>query len=176
MSYHSVSAWLFGKLPAHGDFVARGLSVQARDMLDRWLSEEMAQALAQYGDGLADRFDAAPPLLFAHSGEAGWEGGTLCPSIDSAGRRYPLLVGRKVEAEHDAAPAARACVEAVYHGYANGLTADALWEIAAAAELQPPLDEPARGWWIDGAQTTEAIYGDPWPAGLLNRILELAHA
>ena len=85
MSCRPVTAWLFGKLPSHGDFVTRGLSPAERDQLDRWLSDEMEQARDMLGEQFAARFDETPPVLFAHPCEAGWEGGALCPSIDSAG-------------------------------------------------------------------------------------------
>lgn len=174
MSYRPMTAWLFGKLPTHGDFIARGLTPQARDSLDQWLSDEMSQGREQFGDSLGERFDGAPPLLFAHCDAGVWEGGTLCPSVDSAGRRYPLLVARKVEDETQAAPAARACIDAVYRAFAERLDADSLWAAAGSVPLEAQRDEPTQGWWIDGAQEPQAVPIETWPRGLLCRILEPA--
>ena len=34
------AAWLFGKIPAHGDFISRGLDHATHELLDDWLSVE----------------------------------------------------------------------------------------------------------------------------------------
>lgn len=172
MSYRPVTAWLFGKLPTHGDFIARGLTQQARDTLDQWLCDEMSQGRDRFGEKLAERFDDAQPLLFAHCDDGVWEGGTLCPSVDSAGRRFPLLVVRRVADKAQAAPAAYACIDAVYRAFAEGMTADTLWDAASSGPLEAQLDEPIEGWWIDGAQEPQPVTAETWPRGLLCRTLE----
>ncbi|WP_089929164.1 type VI secretion system-associated protein TagF [Caulobacter sp. UNC279MFTsu5.1] len=90
------SAFAFGKLPSHGDFVARGLSGPDRDAWDAWASAGLAQARTALGADFEARHDAAPPLRFAFGpgpfGE-GWRTGALAPSIDSAGRRFIIVLG-----------------------------------------------------------------------------------
>lgn len=177
MSCRPVTAWLFGKLPTHGDFVSRGLAPEARDRLDRWLSDEMALARDQLGDMLGERFDMAAPWLFAHEDACSWEGGALCPSVDSAGRRFPLIVARQTADAAQSAAAARACIDAVYAAFGSGMTADGLWAAANDADLSAREGEPMLGWWVDGAEATErsAPLG-PCPGGILLRMLERANA
>lgn len=76
----------FGKLPASGDFVSRGLPVGAQRVIDRWLTHH----LAEY---------ARLPDLWPVSGlYAVLEGPTdpiallIVPSQDAAGRKYPLAI------------------------------------------------------------------------------------
>ena len=64
-------AFLFGKMPSHGDFVARGLAAEERDSLDAWLSAELADARAALGERFEERFDSAPPWRFAWPAD-GW--------------------------------------------------------------------------------------------------------
>ena len=78
---------VFGKLPAHGDFVCRGLRAEERDALDAWLSAAMVTARAAWGEAFADRYDQALPLRCDGSGVSG----ALAASQDGVGRRYPLL-------------------------------------------------------------------------------------
>lgn len=76
---------IFGKLPAHGDFIARGLASGVRPVLDRFLTMRLA------------RYAATPDLWPAGglratlSGPAG-EALLLCilPSCDAARREFPL--------------------------------------------------------------------------------------
>ena len=59
MSSQPLNRWLFGKLPALGDFVSRGLDMSARDRLDGWLSAEMQDGRTRWGDDFDLRYDAA---------------------------------------------------------------------------------------------------------------------
>lgn len=162
---------LFGKLPAHGDFVSRGIPPSERDMLDAWLSDEMRDARGRFGEEFEERFDTAPPWLFAHDDE----GGVLCPSVDSAGRRFPLLVGRTVAATKDAAAVASACAETVYEALACGLNADQF--VSEAACAVPPLDAvEAKGWWPQEAPESADYFGQRTPPGILSRMLDWAPA
>ncbi|KTW09913.1 type VI secretion system-associated protein TagF [Sphingomonas sanguinis] len=81
-------ARLFGKLPAHGDFVARGCSSEERAALDAWLTESMERAQRHFGAAFAERFDMAQPWI----GEGPGVGGIIAASQDTAGRRYPLIL------------------------------------------------------------------------------------
>lgn len=80
----------FGKLPARGDFVSRGLPRGFTDPLDKWLSA-LTQSLTSDAetrslyDSFRIRFIATPGLC----GELGWQG-VIVPSHDKAGRQYPL--------------------------------------------------------------------------------------
>jgi len=91
---------VYGKLPAHGDFVSRGLRADERDALDTWLSTAMLTAREAWADSFEDRYDHALPLRCDGPGMSG----ALAASQDSAGRRYPLLAlsgygeGERIEA------------------------------------------------------------------------------
>lgn len=71
----------FGKLPATGDFVARGLSPRARAWLDGWLSAHLAHRLPE-GTALCFRLETPPGPL----------AGVVVASRDSVGRRFPLAL------------------------------------------------------------------------------------
>lgn len=83
-----MTARLFGKLPAHGDFVARGCTPAEQASLDAWLTASLANAQDRFGGAFADRFDAALPWLGCGTGAIG----VIAASQDAAGRRYPLLL------------------------------------------------------------------------------------
>ncbi len=74
----------FGKLPASGDFVTRGLPDGVRPLLDRWLTRTLAP--------LAQRPEDWPPEglrgLIAHGGNA--LALLILPSRDTSGRAFPL--------------------------------------------------------------------------------------
>ncbi|WP_162252368.1 type VI secretion system-associated protein TagF [Caulobacter sp. Root655] len=92
------SAFAFGKLPTHGDFVARGLSGQDRDAWDAWASTGLEEARMALGEAFETRHDAAPPVRFSFGpglfGD-GWRTGAFAPSVDSTGRRFIILLGAR---------------------------------------------------------------------------------
>jgi len=83
-----VTPRLFGKLPAHGDFVARGCTSVEQASFDAWLTASLADAQDRFGGEFVDRFDAALPWKGCGAGAVG----VIAASQDAAGRRYPLLL------------------------------------------------------------------------------------
>ncbi len=83
-----MTARLFGKLPAHGDFVSRGCTPVEQAGLDAWLTASLADAQDRFGGEFVDRFDAALPWKGYGAGAVGM----IAASQDAAGRRYPLLL------------------------------------------------------------------------------------
>lgn len=83
-----MTARLFGKLPAHGDFVARGCTASDQASLDTWLTASLAAAQDRFGGEFADRFDAALPWQGRGTGAVG----VIAASQDATGRRYPLVL------------------------------------------------------------------------------------
>ncbi|MEH3040484.1 MAG: type VI secretion system-associated protein TagF [Sphingomonas paucimobilis] len=144
-----MTAWVFGKLPAHGDFVARGMDAAMRTTLDDWLSAAMEAARGRYPVDFAERFDGAQPWQADGDGVAG----AVAASQDAVGRRFPLLLltdGRS----HDPA----ACEELLYAAITEGWDADRLADAGAA-----PRGAVAR-WFgadgsLDGARPVELIAG-----------------
>jgi type VI secretion system ImpM family protein len=87
---------LFGKLPGHGDFIARGLDEAAHLTWETWAEKALALAHARLGERFGMAHDQAPPWCFLSgpcSFGPGWRTGVLAPSVDSAGRRFILVVG-----------------------------------------------------------------------------------
>ncbi|MEL6529143.1 MAG: type VI secretion system-associated protein TagF [Pseudomonadota bacterium] len=79
---------IIGKLPGHGDFLARSVEYALRDPLDRWMSEWLELARAKLGSEFEEAYESAAPWL--------WEGANVnavfMPSVDAVGRLFPLLV------------------------------------------------------------------------------------
>ena len=86
---------LFGKLPSHGDFVSRGLAEDFRKAWDDWLSSCLERGRLAFGERFAQAHDVAPPWRFVNGpGDFGsaWRVGAFAPSVDSAGRRFFIMV------------------------------------------------------------------------------------
>ncbi len=174
MSDDAVIARLFGKMPTHGDFVARGISRDLQARLDEWLSSEMELARSACGDGFEARYDLAPPWCFAGVGQDGlWQGGALCPSIDATGRRFPLFVARRRVAASEAASAAEYCVDAIFRAFDDRLSADELCQAISGMALAPAEVAVEQGWWADGDDRlpSMAMSGE-YPTGLISAMLE----
>jgi len=169
-----MSRWLFGKLPALGDFVSRGLDMANRDRLDAWLSDQMEAARARWGDGFEARYDAAPAWTFVARDEAGhWSGGALCASMDRAGRRFPLLAAAPAEDAVRAAAIGAAMIEAMVQGFVEGWDADQLLS-APLVESAVPWQPNAPEWALVGEDGPVVRLPGSFPDGVLDRMLELA--
>jgi type VI secretion system protein ImpM len=81
MSRADLIPGFYGKLPAAGDFVARGLPDAFVRRWDRWLSRHLARRLG--------RAWPATGLRFLHPGPVT---GVVVPSADRAGRAFPLTL------------------------------------------------------------------------------------
>jgi type VI secretion system protein ImpM len=88
-------AGYFGKIPGRGDFVAAGLPSAVVKTWDQSISVALAEAKSALGDRWSDVWLQAPVWRFALPG-------TMCgpapllglwmPSIDKAGRHFPLMI------------------------------------------------------------------------------------
>ncbi len=84
---------IYGKMPAHGDFVRRGLPSSFVTPWDAWLSAGVAAARDQLAAGFEAVWDAAPAWRFSlPAGVCGPDAvaGVMLPSEDTVGRRFPL--------------------------------------------------------------------------------------
>ncbi|UTA46619.1 type VI secretion system-associated protein TagF [Simiduia sp. 21SJ11W-1] len=134
---------LFGKLPAHGDFVERNLARSFLSVWDDWLQRAMANSQDIAGEQWIDYYLTAPVWHFAlgHGviDASPWIGIVL-PSVDSVGRYFPFTVVKKLGAEqqpfaelerHKAffEEAAARVIDAMQHGHNIEQLADAVANI-----------------------------------------------
>jgi type VI secretion system protein ImpM len=135
-------AGFFGKLPVAGDFVSRGLSPAIADWLDHWLTQSLAHA--------ARTPDAWPPggLRALLEVPDGARLAVIGPSVDRAGREFPLLACISAsnisltEAERWADRAAVALARAVEGRYDPPTLLAALNSITPPAQGDGPLCPP----------------------------------
>ena len=173
-------AWLFGKIPAHGDFISRGLDHATHVLLDDWLSVEVARARAKFTD-FDVRYVQAPPWYFVDVDSAGaWSGGALCLSVDKVGRRFPILVAAPANGADTAREVALAALELVFTTFSEGWDAD---QLALALGSIPHVARADRGsgpvppqsvWAIEADDGTRIEMTGRFPDGLIERMLEIA--
>lgn len=85
----------FGKVPARGDFVSRNLDVKIRTTLEEWLDRSLSASRKNLGREWLDLYLTAPLWRFIMArGICGEDpvAGVLMPSVDKAGRYYPLVL------------------------------------------------------------------------------------
>ncbi|MFT5083870.1 MAG: type VI secretion system protein ImpM [Lentisphaeria bacterium] len=86
---------LFGKLPAHGDFIYRDLSPTFVNIWDEWLQGYVGSSREQLGDAWLEIYLTSPVWRFAFS-EGVIDGnswaGIILPSVDRVGRYFPFTV------------------------------------------------------------------------------------
>lgn len=125
---------LYGKLPAAGDFVARALPSAFVACWDDWLQRSLVASRAQLGHGWTEVYLESPIWRFALQpqvcGPLSWAG-VLMPSVDRAGRYFPLTLTAPIP------PAASTMltVAAAEHWFAQ-LERIALWALEPDATLE----------------------------------------
>ena len=86
---------LYGKLPAHGDFIYRDLSTHFINAWDQWLQGYVEGTREQIGDGWLDVYLTSPIWRFAFSegviDDKAWAG-IFLPSVDRVGRYFPFSI------------------------------------------------------------------------------------
>lgn len=84
---------LFGKMPAHGDFVVRDLPSGFVNVWDEWLQHYIAGSREQLGEEWLNIYLTSPIWRFTFSTGVidgnNWAG-IMLPSVDRVGRYYPL--------------------------------------------------------------------------------------
>jgi type VI secretion system protein ImpM len=159
----SVTPFVFGKLPSHGDFVCRGLSPARRDRWDAWASAGLDQAAGALLAEFEGAYAVAPPWRFVFATDGGWEAGAFAPSLDRAGRRFPIVAGVQVAAEPvvDLEALAAGAEEAIYAAFAAGEDVDALYRRMVEADAAPAdRAAPARAWTLGGERSPPQAIAD----------------
>lgn len=135
---------LFGKLPGHGDFIARGVPGALRERLDSWLSEWLAAGQAAHSEGFVGVWEGAAPWLF----EGPAATAVLLPSMDAVGRHFPLLAVCGGEA------VTQDIYDAMIDAVIDGADSDTLRTALAALAPAEPVQPRAMAQWFlpDGAE------------------------
>ena len=168
-------AWLFGKIPAHGDFISRGLTPKIQELLDLWLSAELARAKGRFADFDARYVQAAPWYFIDCDPDGAWSGGALCPSVDKVGRRFPILVGAPAANAGHAEALACNAIELIFGALGEGWDATRLCEELAAIAPGDSGKVPTQSLWaIEAEDGTRIEIAGRFPDGLIERMLELA--
>lgn len=93
----------YGKVPAHGDYIERGLPHQFVEDIDTWLQGALACSQGALGNEWLSTYLTCPIWRFGF-GEGSLNNqqwlGILCPSVDSVGRYYPLVIVEQVQHEN----------------------------------------------------------------------------
>lgn len=174
-------AFAFGKLPTHGDFVARGLAPDEREAWDAWSSAGLEGARAALGEAFEAHHDAAPPVRFTFGPGAfgtGWSTGALTASIDAAGRRFILVLGARTDDPPSASDRiAEAAEHEIYRAFEIGADIDAM--VATAQDVfhtvESETEPDAHGrFWRPGSPF-DISAGQP-PADLITRALTIEGA
>jgi type VI secretion system protein ImpM len=85
----------YGKMPAHGDFVARRLLPSFVEPWDAWLQEAIAKSREQFAEDWLSTYLTAPIWRFlVDRGVCGELAtiGVVMPSVDRVGRYFPLTL------------------------------------------------------------------------------------
>ncbi|MGQ9424409.1 type VI secretion system-associated protein TagF [Gilvimarinus sp. F26214L] len=97
---NSAMAGLYGKLPAHGDFIYRNLASNFINAWDGWLQGFVGSTQEQIGANWLDTYLTSPIWRFALSegviDQNAWAG-IMLPSVDRVGRYFPFSIARPLD-------------------------------------------------------------------------------
>lgn len=163
-----MTGFLFGKIPAFGDFVSRGLSTQMRHRWDAWCTTLLLDAQVRLADDFDTQYRRATPRCFLMTQEdsTAWQAGCVVASVDRAGRAFPFVLGISSRSPIEACAALEmgeriaAGVEAAFE---RQIDLDALvrWAAAAADDSAQPrrslplISQSGAGWIGALARTVE---------------------
>jgi protein phosphatase/serine/threonine-protein phosphatase Stp1 len=143
---------VFGKLPAHGDFVRRGLPQSFVGPWDAWLQAGIGVARGALGEAFEPSWAATPAWrFFLPAGACGPAAvaGLLLPSADAVGRPFPLTLAKLLaEGETPPGPVWFDAVErAALAARDRGELVDVLVATLPPVMPLPPGALLGLGWW-----------------------------
>jgi type VI secretion system protein ImpM len=151
-----------GKLPSRGDFIGAGLPRSFLAPWRNWIDGALQASRRALGERWLPAWMEAPVWRFALPAPAcGPDAvlGLMLPSVDRAGRHYPLTVAA-VFAGQRQAPACHAWLDSVealaLDALAHDRAPDAL--AAALAAVAKPAGTDAAGWWTAGSPRVAAAH------------------
>jgi type VI secretion system protein ImpM len=160
-----VTPGFYGKLPARGDFVRAGLPRDFTDRWDDWLQSVIAGSRTLMGEAWLPAFLEAPIWRFSlPPGLCGERAvlGLMLPSVDKAGRYFPLtfaalLSGGAASPDSAAAIAWLDQCEAVGCAALEQDTApQEISELLGVADFGDDANAAAGGvWWSEGSPRVE---------------------
>lgn len=146
-------AGCFGKVRGNGDFIMRRLPARFVEPWDAMLQAGLLACRAARGQAWLDAYLTAPLWCFALGdgvlGESGWAG-VLMPSVDSAGRHFPLTVAAPIEPR--AWPAWRPHAHA-WFALCGSLALATLDKDACLADFDARLQAVSHARGVDGVAT-----------------------
>jgi type VI secretion system protein ImpM len=176
----------YGKVPARGDFVGRGLPPRWRSDWDTWLQRGLALAATTLEDAaLRERLGAFAPWRYLALPEPGeiWCG-IVVASHDRVGRAFPLTLAERLAAPappHESAVQLASLLDAAAEGPEALEAAIVALPPRPAHEFEPdeawPLP-PASLWWPLAAAHDFAPRAATWPPepALLLELLDIQPA
>ena len=155
----------YGKLPARGDFVRAGLPRAFTDPWDEWLGAVIAGSRARMGDAWLPAYLEAPVWRFCLA--AGLCGalpavGLTIPSVDKAGRYFPLTFAALCENSAAVEAWLDRCEDAGYAALEQDTPPDAIaatiGQPAVALQDRDYQNSPSCGsiWWTEGSPRVPA--------------------
>lgn len=94
---NELSIGIFGKIPAHGDFIERHIPRSFLTPWDEWLQRGISSSKELLGEQWLEIYLTSPIWRFAASpgvlDRSTWVG-IMVPSVDSVGRYFPLTIAR----------------------------------------------------------------------------------
>ncbi len=143
----------FGKIPARGDFLRKGLSPDFVQPWDRWAQQFLLTGRETLGEHWQETYFSAPIWRFAlNPGLCGPSSvvGVLMPSVDRVGRQFPLTLAMECEPSE------------AWDAYASATRCFAGLEDAALAMLDDSadpdwLEDRLRALTLDAAQAAARI-------------------
>ena len=144
----------FGKLPAHGDFIDRGLPRAFIAPWDQWLQGVLANSRELLGGAWLSHYMVGPIWRFSLSaglcGAEAWRG-VLLPSVDRVNRYYPLTIAMPEPAAASPLGALAgnadwfvACEDAALAALDPSVDAEALDRSLAAISAEPTAHSPVQ--------------------------------
>jgi type VI secretion system protein ImpM len=163
-------AW-YGKLPARGDFVGRGLPPRWRSDWDTWLQRGLALAATRLDDAsLREHLGAFAPWRYVALPAPGeiWCG-ILVASHDRVGRAFPLTLAERVTVPpppHESAARLASLLGPAAEGPEALEAAIAALPPRSGQEFKPAeawLPQPASLWWPLAAAHDVPPRNAAWP-------------
>lgn len=155
----SVAVGFFGKLPARGDFLRAGLPRSFVDPWDAWLQRVIAGSKAALGEAWLDAWMEAPLWRFVlPAGACGPDPviGVWMPSVDRAGRHFPLSLAQVLPGIDAAGVVGRAPVflglaeEAGLAALQDDLSPEVLTQRLTTPFFGEAVEVPEMGAFVDG--------------------------